>query len=71
MIIPLTLLAASLAGAQVPSPAPNDYVAYASVSALKERFVESTDEPARAKLLLRRLLYKRRPECELEEAAKQ
>jgi hypothetical protein len=27
--------------------------------------------PPRAKLLLRRLLYKRRPECELEEAAKQ
>ena len=44
MIVPLVLLAASLAGAQAP-------VGSASVSLLKERFVEATDEPTRIKLL--------------------
>jgi hypothetical protein len=45
MIIPLALLAASLAGAQTGS------VGSASVSLLRERFVEATDEPTRGKLL--------------------
>lgn len=46
MILPLFLLAASLAGAQNSGP-----LGSASVSLLKERFVEATDEPTRAKLL--------------------
>jgi hypothetical protein len=63
MIIPLVLLAASLAGAQMDgsfgepapeaaageqSPAP---LGGASVGMLKERFIEATDEPTRDKLL--------------------
>ncbi len=46
MIIPLALLAASLACAQTGAPA-----ARASVHLLKERFVEALDEPSRVKLL--------------------
>jgi hypothetical protein len=46
MILPLLLLAASLAGAQDSGPAGST-----SVSLLKERFVEATDEPTRNKLL--------------------
>jgi hypothetical protein len=46
MILPLLLLAASLAGAQSSGP-----VGSASVSLLKERFVEAVDEPTRIKLL--------------------
>jgi hypothetical protein len=46
MILPLVLLAASLAGAQTPGP-----VAGASVSLLKERFIEAIDEPSRVKFL--------------------
>ena len=46
MIIPLVLLAASLAGAQTAGS-----VGSTSVSLLKERFVEATDEPTRTKLV--------------------
>ncbi len=46
MIIPLAVLAISLAGAQTAGP-----VGSPSVSLLKERFVEATDEPTRIKLL--------------------
>ena len=49
MIVPLVLLAASLAAAQ-PAPAPSP-LGSASVSLLKQRFGEATDEPTRAKLL--------------------
>ena len=46
MIIPLALLAASLAGAQTAGP-----VGSTSVSILKERFVEAIDDPTRNKLV--------------------
>jgi hypothetical protein len=46
MIIPLVLLAASLAGAQTAAPAASE-----SVSSLKQRFVEALDESGRTGLL--------------------
>ncbi len=51
MIIPLVLLAASLAGAQTAGTQTAGPVGSASVGLLKERFIEATDEPSRNKIL--------------------